>query len=420
MAKILIWPDIYREAGHWLPCVTLAKTLIDAGHTVRFMGIEDCRAIVAPYGATFDAIFPSIYPPGHSFENRLEPLNQRWKPHHLLPITRGELDAQFSGSNKPDLLIGGYFTGLETLLLHRKYGVKFALITTYLRHPDDDPAIFAKRKLLNMPEAVAQLMMDSVVPPEARGISIEDFVVPLQNAKEMIPCPRQLDYTDPDWVHRAQVTYVEPMIVRQHLAGGTIQIPADEAVTVPQGKRVIYATSGSMVQDYEPRARLFFKALIAMMQAQGMSDYLLVIAAGAKLATQLRKEYSGANGLPTNVLLRDWISQLDILGVADAAFIHGGLATVKESIWEQVPIIIVPHGKDQMDNARRIQRTGVGVVAEILDLDPQDLRTLLTKATSSTWIRQNLIKLQAVLATEENKPAAQKLSVGIINGVLSA
>lgn len=34
--------------------------------------------------------------------------------------------------------------------------------------------------------------------------------------------------------------------------------------------------------------------------------------------------------------------------------------TIKESIWEQVPIVIVPHGKDQPDNATRIRRNGLG------------------------------------------------------------
>ena len=64
--------------------------------------------------------------------------------------------------------------------------------------------------------------------------------------------------------------------------------------------------------------------------------------------------------------------------VADVAFMHGGLATIKESIWEQVPIVIVPLGKDQRDNALRIKRSGVGVAAEVADLSPHDLRKLLT------------------------------------------
>jgi UDP:flavonoid glycosyltransferase YjiC (YdhE family) len=423
MAKITIWPDIYKEQGHWLPCVTLAKTLKDLGHTVRFMGIEDCASIVAPYHGDFDTIMKKVYPLGYSFENKLEPVDQRWKPHHLLPLMRGEADIPFTSTNKPDLLIGGYFTGLESLLLRYKYGIKIALITTYLRHPQDDPALFAKAKLIHMPQAVARKLMDGVLPPADRGMSIEKFVAPLQDVKEMIPCPKAFDYTDPDWVHKAQVTYVEPMIVRSSLTADPITLP--DPITIPNGKTLLYATSGSMVQDYESRARVFFRNLISMMQTQNMDSYYLVIGAGARVGAQLRAEYGlvpgGTSILPTNVLIRDWVSQIDVLGnPAAAAFMHGGLATIKESIWEKVPIIIVPHGKDQMDNARRIARAGVGLVAQVGELGPEQLRALLTTATTSTWIKQNLVKFEALLHAEDDKAPGARLSVGVINGVLSS
>jgi UDP:flavonoid glycosyltransferase YjiC (YdhE family) len=425
MAKITLWPDIYKEQGHWLPCVNLAKTLQTAGHTIEFMGILDCEPIVKPYNATianglFKPILQSIYPAGHTFENKLEPLDQRWKPHHLLPITRGALDSVFTGAGKPNLLIGGYFTGLESLLIYYKYQVKIAIITTYLRHPQDDPAIHAKAKLLHLPAAVARKLMDSVLPEGDRGMSIDDFIGPLSNAKEMIPCPKEFDFTDPDWVHRAQAKYVEPMIERVSLTASPVGQP-ENPITIPAGKKVIYATSGSQVQDYEFQARTFFKNLIGMMSTQGMDAYYLVIGAGPKLNAALRREY-GVNvpnvttTLPTNVTIVDWVSQLDMMGEADAVFMHGGLATIKEAIWETVPIIVVPHGKDQMDNALRIKRAGIGLVSEVGDLKPEDLRALLTSVTASTWIQQNLTRMRAIFGAAE----AVKESVNVVNGALSA
>ncbi len=413
MTKVMIWPDIYKEQGHWLPCVTLAKTLKDATYTVEFMGIKDCESIVSPYKATYRTILESIYPLGYSYENTLEPKNQRWKPHHLFPITRHELDGVFVGTNKPDLLVSGYFTSLETLLISRKYNVPFALITTYLRHPQDDPAMFAKTKLVYMPEALSRKLMDSVLPDSDKGMSIEEFVAPLGAAKEIIPCPKEFDFTDWDWQHRAQVTYVEPMIARATLDGSAYT--PSTPVTIPAGKKVIFATSGSQVRDYEYKARQFFQSLIAMMQTQGMDAYYLVIAAGSWLSAELNREYNvggtGSATLPSNVVIYDWVSQLDILGEAEAVFMHGGLATIKESIWEQVPIVIVPHGKDQVDNALRIRRAGLGLVSEVQDLTPLDLRQLLTQATASTWIQQNLAKMKALMQTAEGQSEKESLKV---------
>lgn len=402
MSKVIIWPDIYREQGHWLPCVTLAKSLKDAGYTVEFMGIPDTQSIVTPYKATFNTILSDIYPTGYSSENTLQPIDQRWKPAHLFPITQGRLDSVFTGASPPNLLVSGYFTGLETLLIKYKYGTPFVIVTTYLRHPDDLPSLHAKAKLLYMPQAMSRAIIDAVVPAAQKGMSIADFVKPLDLQPEIIPCVREFDFTDSDWKHRANVKYVEPMIVRATLDG--TPLPPDPT-SIPAGKKLIFGTSGSMVQDYEFRARQFFLNLISMMQTQGMDSYYLVLAVGDKLDAQLRLEFGIDKGqaFPANVIWFPWVSQLDIVKQADVVYMHGGLATIKETIWEQVPIVIVPHGKDQMDNALRIRRTGVGLVSDITELAPLDLRRLLTEATSSTWIRQNLAKMQALFAAAENK-----------------
>src|SRR5262245_42581221 len=143
MSRVTIWPDIYKEQGHWLPCINLAKSLKDAGYTtVDFMGIPDTQPIVSPYGFPFTTVLGSIYPSGYSLENKLEPVDQRWKPHHLMPIVRGALDNVFrpqAPQVAPSLLIGGYFTALETLMISRKYNIPFVIITTFLRHPEDLP-----------------------------------------------------------------------------------------------------------------------------------------------------------------------------------------------------------------------------------------------------------------------------------------
>jgi UDP:flavonoid glycosyltransferase YjiC (YdhE family) len=417
MARIMIWPDLYREQGHWLPCINLARSLITAEHSVQFMGIPDTLPIVSAYAspALFRTVFASIYPLGHSVENKLEPIDQRWKPHHLLPLCRNELDPIFTGPNAPQLLIGGYFTALETLIIHRKYGIPFVIITTYLRHPQDDPAMHAKTKLLYMSRALSQKIIDLAT--GTTGMDIDTFIAPLDEHPEIIPCPREFDFYDPDWVHRSNVHYVEPMIQRVPLDG--TPAPADPT-GLPADKKIIYATSGSQVQDYEFQARQMFKNLIDMMKTQGLENHHLVLAVGPKLLTQLNVEYGvdrnkDNNALPKNVSLFDWVSQLEIVALAEAVFIHGGLATIKESIWESVPIIIVPHGKDQMDNAMRIRRNGIGVVSEVSDLGPTQLRNLLTEATASAWIEQNLTKFRDIFIARE----AAKPSLPIIQSALT-
>ena len=362
-----------------------------------------------------------MYPPGYSLENKLEPRDQRWKPHPLLPICRGALDGIFSQSSplRPDLLVSGYFTALETLLIRHKYSIPGVTITTYLRHPSEDPAMHAKMKLIYMPRAFSRALIKSVR-PDKPDMSFEEFVQPLesQQSPELIPCPREFDFADEDWNHRSNVFYVEPMILRTALGPPTGPSPAP--LDVRAGTPLIFATSGSQVQDYESRAREFFKNLIAMMQTQGMGSYHLVAAVGSKLLLELTEEYSGTNSLPSNITLYDWVSQLNIFGSDDlrAVYMHGGLATIKEAIWKKVPIVIVPHGKDQLDNSLRLGRKGLGVVAQQDGLSPLNLRKLLTAATTSNWIKNSLTTMQGIMAVDEDKPAAQKPSVLKIQAVL--
>jgi UDP:flavonoid glycosyltransferase YjiC (YdhE family) len=427
MARVMIWPDLYQEHGHWMPCINLAGSLIDANHQVEFMGIPDCASIVAPYQGVFNEILGNVYPRGYSIENDMEPKGQRWKPEHLMVIVRGALDGLFAStsSHRPALLISGYFNALETLMIYWMYGIPILTITTYLRHPSEDPAMLAKTKLLYMPRAMSRAIIDGVIARSTRpglelGMSIDDFVKPLEDTQEIIPCAREFDFYDPDWKHAANVQYVEPMIERRSLARPPVA-PTQNSVSVPGGKKLIFASSGSQVQDYESRAKAFFNALIAMANTQGMGEYHLVLAVGEKLLAELNIDYGidvKKPKLPENVTLASWVSQLDVLDEASTAavFTHGGLATVKESIWSQVPIVIVPHGKDQLDNSLRIERNGLGVTVQQEGVTAENFRKVLTQVTASTWIRRNLRKMHDVFVIRE----AAKPSVGIINTKLAS
>src|SRR5690606_8615704 len=126
-----------------------------------------------------------------------------------------------------------------------------------------------------------------------------------------------------------------------------------------------------------------------------MQDHHLELSMGTKLMNEFLIFYGidesrGYSALPSNVTLASWVSQLDIMQDAEVVFMHGGLATIKEAIYEEVPIVIFPHGKDQDENALRIRRTGVGIYPNVDVLTPIVLRELLTEVTSSPWIRKKL------------------------------
>ena len=69
---------------------------------------------------------------------------------------------------------------------------------------------------------------------------------------------------------------------------------------------------------------------------------------------------AGAVEAPPNVTVRDYIPHDLVLARMAAVVSHGGLSTVTAALTAGVPLVCIPQGRDQADNARRVEATGVG------------------------------------------------------------
>ena len=54
-------------------------------------------------------------------------------------------------------------------------------------------------------------------------------------------------------------------------------------------------------------------------------------------------------------------SHREVMGRADLVITHGGHGTVMKSLVAGVPLVILPHGRDQPDNAVRVEARGAGL-----------------------------------------------------------
>lgn len=407
--NILFWPDVYLEQGHWLPTVVWANGLKSSGHNVSYMGIRDCSSVVNPFGykesptiadqGAFHVIFEDLYPFGYTRSTQTSP-GQRWKPDHIFAIANGALDALFTGSGKPDLLVSGYFTALESLMLHYKYGVPFVLTTTYLRHPQEDPAIRAIQNLLGFPRPVARKLMQSVMGAAwDSSLEIEDFVKPLETIDELLPCPKAFDFDS--YKHANTTHHVEPCITPDEYSDAL----ATFWNQIPSGKKLIFATAGSQVQDYEAKAEHLFRLLIDMMNYPQMADYHLVLGVGPALA---KKTW----GKSVRYTVASWVPQRSILtnSSTSVALIHGGLATLKECVYFDKPFIVVPMGKDQIDNSLRARRAGIAGIGNADTLDVNSLMSLINKTTSDRWMAERRNEMSSLFNTQES----QKPGLGIL------
>lgn len=454
---ILFWPDVYKEQGHWLPTLKWAEDLYKEGHKVKYMGILDCQGIVDAYrdeGVSsgkflFEPIFQKTYPLGYTTECHTSP-NERWRPDHIWAIAYSALgedlenyrdklnndlfdDAQafFNLFNenkqediKPDLLVSGYFTSLESLLIHKIYNIKVVTTTTYLRHPSEDPAMRAVQNLMafspteyfklvnlcryqKLKTAAGNNAVDLLQDP---GMEIEEFVKDLEGFDELIPCPRDYEYAH--YNPGEKVHYVEPCILDRDLASSAGSSDVNKLLQSNEEgvyKKLIFVTAGSQVLDYEGKARHLFHCLCDAMQAAEMKDYHLVLGVGSKLIND--HEWDEFRNQP-NITFASWVPQRAILSAPNLEFalIHGGLATIKECVYNNKKFLILPLGKDQIDNALRLRKYGVENTVPIEKISPKVLIDAIMKLKTDRKTLQNLKKLSEVFqSVETERPGTQVL-----------
>ncbi len=455
--KILFWPDVYKEQGHWLPTLAWADCLNSMKNTdseklfdIEYMGIADCEELITSYnkknGTDFkysniffvpDDTKESIYPPGYTNEFRTTPGN-RWKTDHIWALAYAGFDNEdnivLAGAPedsviyknavafrkrwdeiKPDLMVSGYFTALEALIIHYHHQfasdvftseIKFAISTTYLRHPDETPAARAKQNLMaftpDEQRKLINMVANDICDPDDYigdpGMTLDKFVEPLNSFPEFIPCPRNFDYAH--YSHRSTVSYGEPCITKE-LEGIEYDSSGIRWNDILSKDKIIYVTAGSQVLDYAESALSLFMSMISAMQSSDMKDYHLILCVGSTLIQNHWEEYD-------NVTVCGWAPQRRILQAIAAkgdknscAIIHGGLATIKECIFYEVPFLVLPLGKDQMDNALRLEDCGIKNRFHIEYIKPKCLRYFINQILQDYTSLLNLKKLSSEFRKEE-------------------
>ncbi|WP_181347323.1 macrolide family glycosyltransferase [Thalassobacillus sp. CUG 92003] len=112
-------------------------------------------------------------------------------------------------------------------------------------------------------------------------------------------------------------------------------------------ERVLYISMGTILHNVED----FFNTCI-----DAFSDFpgKVVIATGARANFQKLKH------APDHFIIRRYIPQLDVLQHTNVFITHGGMNSVNEAIYHEVPMVVLPHDKDQPMVAARLSELHAG------------------------------------------------------------
>jgi hypothetical protein len=128
------------------------------------------------------------------------------------------------------------------------------------------------------------------------------------------------------------------------------------------GRRVVYATLGTVFNQVPVP---FFRCVLDGLHDEAVDVVVTV----------------GPNGdpdafgpLPPNARVERYVPQALLLGRCDVVVFHGGFGTLLGALQSGVPVVLVPFGADQPDNARSCEARGFGRVLPPESLSPEAMR----------------------------------------------
>ena len=107
-------------------------------------------------------------------------------------------------------------------------------------------------------------------------------------------------------------------------------------------------------------------------------DYQVVISSGGK---QIALE-----DLSENISFYEFVPQLDLLSKVDVFVTHGGWNSVNEALYNDVPMVVCPQGKDQFGNAEIVEQLGAGKA--ILELTTGRARAVVNELLADNAYRK--------------------------------
>lgn len=143
-----------------------------------------------------------------------------------------------------------------------------------------------------------------------------------------------------------------------------------------EGAKSIYISLGTIANDDRSFYEDCFKAFAEM-------PYQFVMSIGNKISE------STLTGIPSNFILQPYTPQLEILKRADLFITHGGMNSVSEALYHDVPLIVIPQSADQPIVASRLEELGCGIKMSRQQATPEALRSTVNRVISNNAYKRN-------------------------------
>lgn len=134
--------------------------------------------------------------------------------------------------------------------------------------------------------------------------------------------------------------------------GPSVRSSTDEIVK--KKDKIVYISMGTVNNDMMP----FYKSFI---DAFGDTEYQVIMSVGNIVSLEDFGE------LPENVSVFSHVDQIAVLKKADVFVSHAGMNSVSESLYFEVPLVLLPQTTEQKGVAQRVLELGAGIKPDKTD-----------------------------------------------------
>jgi len=334
--------------GNAPPAINLGARLVRRGHQVRLLGWESMASRAAAAGVEF-AAYPSVppWPPGLAFEDALE---ERLMPALLGAGTRDDI---LAGADRfaPDVVVVDCMMGAALEAAHL-LGLPSAVLVHLpyyaFRYEWGDEATRAEK---------------------ARSLDAAGAVLALVPPGFDTPCPLP-----------ANTTYVGPITdpnPRPPLD------PRDAGLLAEPGRPWVLLSLSTTVQGQAA-------ALPGILGAVAALPVRVLLTLGGAVP-------ASAVDPPPNVTVRGFVRHDLVLPHMAAVICHGGLSTITAALTAGVPLVCIPQGRDQPDNAKHVAASGAGRVVAA-DAPSADIATAVRELLADPAALREARRFAGVIA----------------------
>jgi len=380
--------------GHTNPTLGVVRELVSRGHEVWYYSYNIMREKIESTGATF------ISCDDYDTEQKLSAKDSARVGKDLAFSTKILVDTTLALDDKvcremaelkPDLIVADSMA-LWGKAVALKLGIPFVSSTTTFAFNQHSARIMKQgiwdlfKMLFAMPKTSKQVKR------------LKDNGYPVKNILDIIgndDNTHTIVYTSPQFQPCSETFSEKFAFVGPSIRPATFEIEKNR-------DKMIYISMGTVNNDMMP----FYKTCISAFRD---TDYQVIMSVGNLVSLE------DFGDLPENISVYSHVDQIAVLEKADVFVSHCGMNSVSESLYFEVPLVMLPQTSEQKGVAERVLELHAGVKLD--KLDGVSVFSAINKILGDITYKENAKKIAESFKNSSGAKGAADKIVQVCNDI---